>query len=74
MFCSNGWVRGVDWSFWMQYIPVDGELSPLEAPEDVPVLMSNVDVEQLTIAGWCSGSTPGSEPGDAGPTPAPATK
>lgn len=74
MFCSTGWVRGVDWSFWMQYIPVDGELSPLEAPEDVPVLMSNVDVEQLIIAGWCNGSTPGSEPGDAGPTPAPATK
>lgn len=74
MFCSTGWVRGVDWVFWMQYIPVDGELSPLEAPEDVPVLMSNVDVEQLTIAGWCNGSTPGSEPGDAGPIPAPATK
>lgn len=73
MFCSNGWVRDVDWSFWLQYIPVDAELPPLEYPEDVLVMMSNVDIEQLTIAGWCNGSTSESESDDAGSTPAPAT-
>lgn len=72
-FCSTGWVRDVDWSFWMDYIPVDSELPPLEYPEDIPVMMSNVDIEQTTIAGWCNGSTSGSAPGEAGSTPAPAT-
>lgn len=51
MFCSSGWVRDVDWSFWMQYIPVDELLPDLEYPEDIPVAMSNVDMEfeQLSL-------------------------
>lgn len=50
MFCSTGWVRDVDWSFWLQYIPVDAELPPLEYSGDVPVMMSNLDVfEQLSL-------------------------
>lgn len=51
-FCSTGWVRDVDWSFWMEYIPVDAELPPLEYPEDIPVLLSNVEIEQTIIRGY----------------------
>lgn len=54
-FCSTGWVRDVDWSFWMEYIPADDELSPLEYPEDIPVLMTNAELEQTTISGWLEG-------------------
>lgn len=73
MFCSNGWVRDVDWSFWLKFIPVDGVLPDLEYPEELPVVMSNVEMEQFAIAGWCNGSTSGSALEDAGSTPAPAT-
>ena len=50
-FCSNGWVRGVDWSFWLEYLPVDGILPDLEYPEDIPVVVSNADIEleQLSL-------------------------
>lgn len=50
-FCSNGWVRDVDWTFWLDYIPAEEELPDLEYPEDVPVMMSNVDFEfeQLSL-------------------------
>lgn len=50
-FCSSGWVRNVDWSFWVQYIPVDEVLPDLEYPEDLPVVISNADMdfEQLEI-------------------------
>lgn len=55
LFCSTGWVRGVDWCFWLSYIPVDAELAPLEYPEDSPVCMSNADIsfdlfEQLALS------------------------
>lgn len=73
MFCSNGWVRDVDWAFWLEYLPVDSVLPDLEYPEDIPVMMSNVDIEQSTIAGWCNGNTLGSAPGAVGSIPAPAT-
>lgn len=58
-FCSTGWVRDVDWSFWMEYIPADDELPPLEYPEDMPVLLSNVEIQQTTIGGWLEGENDG---------------
>lgn len=55
VFCSNGWVRGVDWLFWLDYISVDGELPPIEYLEDIPVMMTNTDMQQLTIEEWSEG-------------------
>ena len=42
----------MDWSFWMEYIPADDELPTLEYPEDVPLLLFNVEVEQTIIQGY----------------------
>lgn len=39
----------------MEYIPADDELPPLEYPEDVPVLLSNAEIEQTIISGWLEG-------------------
>ena len=74
-FCSNGWVRDVDWSFWLSYLPVDGVLPDLDYSDDDLVFISNADAnfEQLAIAGWCNGNTPDSASGAVGSIPAPAT-
>lgn len=61
-YCSTGWVRGVDWLFWMQYIPVDEELQPLEYPEEKTLAMlTNVELLQLVLDGWEEGGNDGRE-------------
>lgn len=37
-YCSTGFVEGVDWVFWSQYMGLDGQLDPLEYFDPDPVL------------------------------------
>ena len=57
-YCSTGYVKDVDWSFWLDYLPAEPLQLPCYAPESpVPLCMSNAPL-QLSMfdpAGWCSG-------------------
>lgn len=57
-YCSTGYVKDVDWSFWLDYLPAEPLQLPCYAPESpVPLCMSNalLQLSMFDSAGWCSG-------------------
>lgn len=50
-FCGTGFVTDVDWSFWMDYLPVDSEFDNSVYPEEEAVgpVLTNVPDLQLSL-------------------------
>lgn len=83
-FCKTGMVDKAPWYFPYQWDGVDilnlEHWDPDDSAEPVTDPLQHFDprtvdpfYEQLNIAGWCNGNTPGSEPGTDGSIPSPAT-
>lgn len=49
-FCSTGFVSDVDWSFWCRYILPDSEFDSFDYLEELPPVLTNVDISDLQLS------------------------